>query len=97
MIANKDIIRMKAERDVAGLDLIMLRGKGLKPSEAAIALVELDDPTVVDDVWAFAMADPDHHHGGEFITVLGKSANPMYLELMETLLNKAYRNSHKSR
>ena len=97
MIVNKDILKMKDAHDIAGLDWIMLHGKGLKPTEAAIALVELDDPTIVNDVWNYALSDPDHRHGPEFITVLGKSANPMYHELMVTLLNKAYRNSHKSR
>lgn len=97
MIANKDIKRMKDEHDVIGLERIMMRGSGLKQTEAAIALVELDDPTVVDDVWEYAMEDPDHHHDSNFIVVLGKSSNPVYHELMETLLNKAYRNTHKSR
>jgi hypothetical protein len=97
MIANKDIQMLKEKHDVAGLDRIMMRGHGIKQTEAAIALVELDDPTVVDDVWDYAMEDPDHHHDSEFIVVLGKSPNPVYHELMETLLNKAYRNTHKTR
>jgi hypothetical protein len=97
MSTNKDIMMLKEKHDVIGLDRIMKRGHGVVQSEAAIALVELDDPTVVDDVWDYAMEDPDHRHDGEFIVVLGKSANPVYHELMETLLNKAYRNTHRSR
>lgn len=97
MIANKDIEMMKQAHDVIGLDRIMLRGSGKKSEEAAIALVELDDPSVEGDVWRYAMEDPDHHHSAQFVTVLGRSGNPVYHELMETLLNKAYRNTHKAR
>lgn len=97
MIANKDIGWLKEKHDVASLDRIMLRGSGKKSEEAAIALVELDDPTVEKDVWRFAMEDPNHHISSRFITVLSKSANPVYHELMETMLNKAYRNTHKAR
>ncbi len=97
MIANKDIEILKEKHDVTRLDRIMLRGSGRKADEAAIALVELDDPLVIDDVWHYAMEDPDHHHDPRFITVLGKSSHPEYHELMETLLNKAYRNTHRTR
>jgi hypothetical protein len=97
MNANKDIEMLKEKHDVNALDRIMMRGSGKKSEEAAIALVEMDDPTVESDVWQYAMEDPDHHISSRFITVLGKSANPVYHELMETLLNKAYRNTHKAR
>ena len=96
-MANKDIEWLKERHDVASLDRLMLRGNGNKSQEAAIALVELDDPTVESDVWHYAMEDPNVHVSSRFITVLGKSANPVYHELMETMLNKAYRNTHKAR
>ena len=97
MIANKDIEMLKEKHDVTALDRIMLRGSGRKAEEAAMALIELDDPTIESDVWHYAMEDPEHHISSRFITVLEKSSNPVYRELEETLLNRAYRNTHKSR
>ncbi len=97
MNANKDIEMLKDNQDVSALDQIMMQSAEPIKTEAAIALVELDDPTVIDDVWDYAMEDPDHHHDPRFITVLGKSSHPEYHELMETLLNKAYRNTHRMR
>lgn len=97
MIANKDIEMLKNKHDVLALDRIMLRGSGNKSEDAAIALVELGDPFMEDDVWHFAMEDPDHHISSWFISVLEKSGNPVYRELEETLLNRAYRNTHKAR
>lgn len=97
MIANKDIEMLKNKHDVIALDRIMLRGSGNKSEDAAIALVELDDPSIEDDVWHFAMEDPDHHVSSRFISVLERSGNPVYHELEETLLNRAYRNTHKAR
>jgi hypothetical protein len=97
MNASKDIEMLKEKHDVQALDRIMMRGSGKKAEDAAIALVELEDPTVEDDVCHYAMEDPDHHNSSRFITVLGKSSNPVYHELLETMLNRAYRNTHKTR
>ena len=97
MIANKDIEMLKNKHDVIALDHVLKKARGSKQTDAAIALVELDDPLVIDDVWHYAMEDPDHHHDPRFITVLERSGNPVYHELEETLLNRAYRNTHKAR
>ncbi len=95
MNANKDIEMLKLRHDTVALDRILHRAKDPIKTEAAIALVELDDPLVIDDIWEYAMEDPDHHHDPRFVTVLGKSSHPQYHELLETLLNKAYRDTHR--
>jgi len=97
MVTNTDIEMLKEKHDISALNRIMLRGSAKKAEKAAIALVELDDPSVEDDVCHYAMQDPDHHKSSQFVAVLGKSSNPVYHELMETLLKTAYRNTHKIR
>jgi hypothetical protein len=97
MNPNTDIEVLKEKHDVIALDRIMMRGSAKKAQEAAIALVELDDPSVEDDVCHYAMKDLDHHNTPKFIAVLAKSSNPVYLELMDTMLNRAYRDTHKTR
>jgi hypothetical protein len=97
MKSNTDIEVLKEKHDVRALDRIMMRGSAKKAEEAAIALVELDDPSVEDDVCHYAMEDLNHHNSAKFIAVLAKSSNPIYIELMDTMLNRAYRDTHKTR
>lgn len=97
MKSTTDIEMLKEKHDVIALDRIMMRGSPKKAQEAAIALIELDDPSVEEDVCHYAMEDLDHHNTPKFIAVLAKSSNPVYLELMDSMLNRAYRDTHKTR